>query len=144
MLILNPQAVKFGPTTWEDVAAITIDRAAERTILEWTDSGPHPALADVPEQLVTIKVTRRLLRDDLSSPAPGQSAELVFCTSPTAAQGGRKRARATVVVTSVVHQLTGQRSGADPGALRTITMLCISSDGAADPITIEDASDGSL
>lgn len=137
MLLLNPETVKFGSATWQDVFAVLVDRAAERSTLEWSDTGPYAVFADVPEQRITVRVSRRILRDVAFTPRPGESAELVVYASPTAGDASRRRVRTTCVVTHVAHELSSQR-----GAVQTVTLVAISADGASDPIAIEDASDG--
>lgn len=137
MLLLNPQAVKFGVALWPDVVAVLVDRTPELQVVEWSDTGPHAVFADVPEQRVTLRVSRRLLRDTPVSPRPGDSAELVAYSSPTAGDALRQRLRAACVVTHVTHEFSTQR-----GAIQTVTLVALSADGATDPIAIEDASDG--
>ena len=137
MLILNPREVKFASTAWPDIAAIAIDRAAHRTIEDWSDLGPYATLADVPEQKVRITITQELARDDIHVPRPGESGTLSFCTSPTASDAGRRRFTCTAVILDVRHELSLRK-----GAVRTITLAAISPDGSTDPITATDASNG--
>ena len=137
MLLLNPQSVTFGAATWDGVTSVSIDRATTREAIEWSDCGPHIVFADCPEQRITIKVIREVTRDDLGSPHPGDAAEAVFHTSPTSATAGRTRIRADCVITAVTHEISQKK-----GALQTITLTALSPNGATDPITIEDASDG--
>ncbi|MBK7405882.1 MAG: hypothetical protein IPJ41_14995 [Phycisphaerales bacterium] len=134
MLLLNPRQVTFANTMWEDVAAVVIDRAAERSILDWTDLGPYPVLADVPEQRVAIRVVQQIVRDDLAAPRPGDAGELTFSTAPAGADTPRRRLRAQCVVLEVSHELSLKH-----GALRTVRFAALSPDGAADPITTEPA-----
>ena len=95
MLLLNPQSVKFGAAVWLDVTAVIVDRDTERAAVEWSDLGPHVVYADAPEQRITVRVTRRLVRDTIASPRPGDSAELVAYAAPTAGDAQRRRIRAT-------------------------------------------------
>ncbi len=134
MLLLNPRHVTFAGALWNDVAAVTIDRSARRTALEWSDLGPHAVLADVPEQQVTIRVVQHLARGDIGAPRPSDEGELTFHTSPAGADSPRKRIAAHCVVLDVTHELSLKH-----GALRTITLVALSTDGAADPITTEPA-----
>jgi hypothetical protein len=134
MLLLNPRSVSFGGAVWEDVSAVVIDRAAARAIKEWSDTGPHLVLADVPEQLVTVRVVQQVARDDVGVPVPGEAGELVFHTAPSGSDSPRKRVRAQCVVMDVTHELSLKN-----GAVRTVKLLAVSSDGATDPITIEEA-----
>jgi hypothetical protein len=139
MLILNPRLVAFGSQSWPDIAAIAIDRAAHRTVEDWSDLGPYAVLADVPEQKVRISITQEVARDDVHVPRPGESGTLSFCTSPTASDAGRRRFTCTAVILDVRHDLSLRK-----GALRTITLGAISPDGSTDPITATDATDGTL
>lgn len=134
MLILNPSRASFAGAPWDDVTAVVIDRVAGKTVLEWSDAGPYAVLADVPEQKVTFKVERQLLRDGLDGPRPGDSGELSFYAAPSASEAGRVRVRATCVVLGVTHELLGKR-----GAVRTVELAAVSSDGAADPVLVSPA-----
>jgi hypothetical protein len=84
-----------------------------------------------------VRIVQQLSTGDLGGVAPADALALVFHTSPTGAQAGRRRVSATVVVTGVSHELSRKR-----GAVRTIEAVAISADGAADPITIESAEGG--
>jgi len=133
MLILNPAEVTFGAATWSDVTAVSIERRPHREVVEWSDVGPHAVMADVPEQRVDIAVVQTLSRDDLGTPRPSEQAVLAVQVSPTASDVGRKKISATCVIVRVEHDVSGKR-----GATRTIRLVAISSDGAADPITVTD------
>lgn len=134
MLVLNPREVTFDGESWEDVSAVTVDREAARTIESWSDLGPHLAFADVPERRVVIRVVQVLDSDSLLSVAPGDAGELSFYASHGATDSGRKRVEADVVVTKVQHEVSQKR-----GAVRTVTCVAVSSDGAVDPIRVTDA-----
>ena len=134
MLLLNPREVSFGGVVWEDVSAVVVDRAASRAVKEWSDLGPQVVLADVPEQVVTVRVVQQVARDDVGTPKPGEAGELVFQTSPAGADTPRKRVRAACVVMDVTHELSVKN-----GAVRTVKLIAVSIDGAADPVVIEDA-----
>lgn len=139
MLLLNPRVVKFAGAVWEGVVSVAVDRAAHRTVEEWSDAGPYATLADVPEQRVRITVVQELTRGDVGAPRPGESGTLAFHTSPGAADTGRKRIAATAVVLSVAHELSLRK-----GALRTVVFAAVSSDGAADPISVTAAEEGQV
>ena len=134
MLLLNPRAVSFAGVAWEDVSAVVIDRSAGRAVREWSDLGPHVVLADVPEQVVTVRVVQQVARDDVGSPVPGVSGDLVFHTAPAGGDTPRKKVSAQCVVTDVTHELSLKN-----GAVRTVKLIAVSGDGSADPVTIEDA-----
>lgn len=131
MLLLNPRLVTFASSRWDDIALIAIDRKAHKEIVEWSDLGPHVVLADVPEQRIEIKVIQELARDDITVPHPGDFGELTFHTSPTSTDAGRKKITTQAVILRVEHELSLKR-----GALRTITLIAISQDGADDPLSI--------
>jgi hypothetical protein len=131
MLILNPQLVRFGSATWENIAAIGIDRLPQRLVEVFGDLGPFPTFADVPEQRVRIRIVQSPARQG-TAPAPGDQAQLSFHTSPTAGDSGpRRRISMTAVVLSVEHEISLKR-----GATRTIVLAAISSTGASDPIVM--------
>lgn len=134
MLLLNPRTVSFGGVEWEEVSAVVIDRSAGRAVKEWSDLGPHVVLADVPEQVVTVRVVQQVARGEVGSPTPSESGELVFHTAPAGGDAPRKKVSARCVVTDVTHELSLKN-----GAVRTVKLIALSSDGAADPVTLEDA-----
>ena len=134
MLILNPRAVRFGGAEWEDVSAVVVDRQAKRTVTEWSDLGPQVVLVDAPEQLVTVRVVQQVAGDDIGTPVPGESGELGFATAPAGGDTPRRRVVAQCVVTDVTHELSIKN-----GAVRTVKLVAVSSDGIADPVTVEDA-----
>ncbi|MEK6701972.1 MAG: hypothetical protein AABZ53_06900 [Planctomycetota bacterium] len=141
MLILNPWLVKFGTVTLENVVAVTIDRSAEREVLEWGDEGPFATFADVPEQRVAAIVKQALTREETQSPRPGDTATLVIFTAPTAGDTGRQKLSAQGIVVAATIELRSTASGAAPGmtAIRTLKFALVSSNGAADPVTVSDA-----
>ena len=132
MLILNPRQVQFGSSTWEDVTAVSIDRAAHRTVEDWSDLGPYAVLADVPEQKVRVTVVQEVSRDDVNVPRPGESGTLSFFTSPTASDAGRRKVSCQAVVLESRHDLSLKK-----GAVRTVVLAAVSN-GAADPVTIDE------
>lgn len=134
MLLLNPRSVRFDGTEWEDVSAVVVDRSAARSMKEWSDLGPHVVLADVPEQVVSLRVVQQVARDDVGTPVPSEAGELVFFTSPAGGDTPRKKVTVQCVVTDVTHELSLKN-----GAVRTVKLLAVSSDGVADPVSVEDA-----
>lgn len=140
MLLLNPSSVRFGDDLWDDATLIAIDRAPARLAENWSDLGPYQVFADAPEQRITIRIVRRLTRDQPPPPPLGTMAQLRFATSPSASDAGRRLIEATAVLIEVDHQLPGD---GDPpsrtrarSASQTLTLVAISGDGADDPIVI--------
>ena len=127
MLILSPQLVRFDTLEWTDVSLIAIDRTAAREAVEWSDLGPHPTFADVPEQRTTIRIIRQLDRGDLNAPAPGRAGELVFDVSPAATEAGKRTHTAQCVVLGVRHELSAGPKG--HAAMQTIELVALSGDG---------------
>ena len=136
MLILNPRQLTFANETWPNISLVTIDRKCARPAINWSDNGPHPTFVDAPEQQVEVQVVMEVEREDLDTPRPGDLGTLTFETSPTASDAARRRITMTAVITNVTHELSLRR-----GALRTIDLIAVSSDGATDPIAITDGSD---
>ena len=141
-LILNPDILRFEELVFDHVLSIEVDRAASRTAEDWSDLGPHAALIDTPELRTTIRLTRRLGSDSLgSAPAPGRLGTLTFYTSPHHSDANRKRIRIRCVITAVEHKLLTAGAKEVVTALtaeQTITALAVSTDGATDPITLDD------
>lgn len=131
MLILNPREVRFGIQRWKDARIITIDRLAVREVVEWGDLGPHPTFADVPRSRVRVRVVMDAGPDMEDAPHPGETDTLAFTASPSGGESGRRVVETTCVVISVAHDINTAK-----GATRTIEFVAISTDGAADPITI--------
>lgn len=142
MLILNPRQVTLGGTTLRDVLAISIEREARRLITDFTDLGPHVAFADVPEQIVRATITQELMDVSPDGPKPGESLALSFISSPTGSDSGRTRWNATGVVTKCAHEIVS--GGRSIGARRTIELVLISTNGAADPVAITSNIGGEL
>ncbi len=137
MLVLNPWLVTFNQQTWQNVTAVLLNRTAAKENVEWSDMGPHVAMADVPEQRITIKVIQTLDADDLDAAKPADAGTLTLHTSPAASDARRKRISAQVVITRVEHEISLKR-----GAVRTVTMVAISTDGLTDPILVENDPEG--
>lgn len=134
MLHLNPQRVLLGATELTNVQSIALDREARRTIEEWTDLGPYAALADVPEQRLTFRITRTLTESEPSPAKPGDQLTLSFRTSPTASAIGIRAISATVVITEITHTLA-----AGGRTTQRLSAVAISTTGAGDPITDTEA-----
>jgi len=140
MLIITPAVVRFDTLTLEDVTLIAIERAAERALVEWGDFGPHPTFADVPEQRITVKVSRRIARGDLAAPTPGQMGELSFVVSPAGTAAAAKKHAAQCVVLGVKYDVVHAAGGAarGPSAVQTIELVAVSSNGSSEPFVVTD------
>ncbi len=129
MLTFHPQSVSFLNTPLTDVDAIAVDRRSSKQTEERTDLGPHLVFADVPEQRVTIAVTRTLTRDEPTTFTPGAQGQLRFTAAPSSSDAKRRTYTATVVVLSIDYDLSRKAA-----ARQRIALLALSTDGAADPI----------
>jgi hypothetical protein len=134
MLVLHPRRVKFGAAGWESVQYVAIERAAQRSIVEFGDEGRGAVFADVPEERVSVRVAQSLEEDDLSPPKCGDRATIVFYTSASGSEARRLKVSADVVVRGVSYEISAGR-----GVTRFVSMVALSSDGAADPITRTEA-----
>lgn len=135
MLWIDPEEVSLLGHALEGVEAVAVDRRAARLALEWSDAGPHAVFADAPEQRVDVRVTRRLASSSgafESALAPGAMGQLSFVAERAGSDASRARVEMTVVVTGVEHAL---RAGSC--ARQVISCAAISSDGAADPVSVE-------
>lgn len=130
MLVLNPSEVVFAGEAWSDVWSVLIDRVGEEIIAERGDAGAEVVFADVTGVRVNVKVVRDMLRGDVGSPRPGQSAVLSLATSIGASDAERRTVSMQAVVTGVKHEVTLR------GATRTVEFVAISPDGHSDPVTV--------
>ena len=137
MLIVNPDVVRFEAVVWEDVGAVVVDRAASRVVEEWTDFGPHAGLVDAAEIRTTVRVVRRLLSGDAGAPVLGTLGELAFYTATGGSDAARRRVRVRCVLTSVKTELPGVDQ-ARGQAMQTLSFIAASTDGATDPLVVED------
>lgn len=130
MLFLNPNKVTLGTLELTNVAYLAFDRGARRSALEWTDLGPHVGFADVPEQRVDVTIVRRVMTSEPTAPKPGESLVLSLRAAPGASAANILQVTATVVITAVEHSYS-----AGGKATQTVRAVCVSTTGAADPVT---------
>ncbi len=130
MLILNPRELRFGLQRWKDARLIAIDRLAAREVVEWGDVGPHPTFADVPRSRIRVRVVLDAGPEMDEAPLPGEFSTLSFTVS-TGGESNRRVVHIPVVVLAIAHEINTLKS-----ATRTIEFVAVSSNGAADPITI--------
>lgn len=132
MLFLNPQHVSLGALTLEHVASIVVSRAADRLTVEYSDLGPFPVFADVPQERTTLTITRDLLDAGLPETdalALGHQATLSFTTAPNASDARTRTFSLTIVITAIRNDLPRDRR-----LFQVISCLAISTDGASDPL----------
>jgi len=131
MIWLNPRRVTIAGEELSHVSVVTVDRKADRVVVEYSDVGPHVAFADVPEQRVTITLVRTLVNEGASGALrPGDKGALTFRTSPSASDAQTREISAEVVITAVEHEVSAKK-----GAMQTLACVAISPDGASDPIS---------
>lgn len=137
MYLLNPESVVFGGVVLEDVQSVVVNRAAEKSVVEWSDDGPYVVFADVPQQRVGVRIVRRLSREQVTELRPGDEGELRVTVTPSGARSdaGRRVIVATCVVMSVVHELGGATAaGGARNAVQTIVLEAVSGGGGVDPV----------
>lgn len=132
MLMLTSGRVRFDGVPWTHTRSVRIDRAAERTIVEHADTGPHITFADVPAVRVSITIVQEIESDDLAPPAPADEGILLIEAPPSGSDLGGRRVRCRALVTSVRYDLASAKP-----ATRTIELIALSTSPATDPITIE-------
>ncbi|MBU6411988.1 MAG: hypothetical protein KGS45_00820 [Planctomycetes bacterium] len=130
MFLSSPTRVTFGSLLLSSVSSISIDRTASREAIDFSDAGPHPTFADIPEQKVLITILQYLTSSDFAAPLPSSSATLTIHAKPNDSDSGSLTLQASTVVRSCTHSLNPK------GATRTISLIAISTNGATDPITI--------
>lgn len=133
MLILHPTDVTLLGAPLPGVESIAVSREAARFVTERTDAGPHSVFADAPEQAVEITVLRAIEGPQPAGPIPGQQGTLVFTGALSGADGPARRVSATVVVRSARIELSRRK-----GAAQRLELVALSTDGAADPIAIQE------
>ncbi len=135
MLVLNPRQMTFGGATWGNVASVSIGRSSNKLLAEWSDEGPHVVLADVPEQLVTVRVVQEMLGDDMDTPRPGESGALVFTTGPNSSDAATRE----VTIGEAVIRTVSYETSTSRGSRRFIELVAVSEDGTTDPVGVDDA-----
>lgn len=138
MIWLNPDKVTLGSFELRNVSLVAVDRAARRTAEEWTDVGPHLGFADVPEQRVSVSISRQILETETTGPRPGEAHALTFRTSAGSSAAAVRSVSMTVVVRSVEYVI-----GKSGRATQMIRGVAVSSDGVVDPV-VETAVEGEV
>lgn len=133
MIWLSPQEVYLGNIVLDHVESISINRSPHKSVLEWTDLGPHLGFADVPEQRVDVRIEREIVDSESIDLKPGDEVTLTARRATSASAARVVQITATVVILSVDYTLSKTR-----GARQRIHAIAISSGGLSDPITEQD------
>lgn len=136
MVFLNPERVTLGSHTLTNVALVTIDREARRVTVEYSDLGRFAAFADVPEERITVRIVRRVTREETDAIKPGDKLALGIRTGPGLSAAGARAISATVVITGIESSMDARSRGHGAGATQRVTALAVSADGATDPIVV--------
>lgn len=131
MLWLNPKHALLDGTPLTHVESIALDLSPNRLATEHDDFGPHIVFADVPEVRAVLRVRRHLNGSDALALRPGDQSLLSFRIAPNASDAPGTTISATVVITSIRHDLSLKS-----GAIELIDVLAIATTGNIDPITI--------
>lgn len=134
MLLLHPTHITLNTTPLPAVTAIAISRKAKSLLTDFTDTGPHPTFADVPERLTTITITRHLPEPDDAGAALslGDQLDLAFTARRTPDAPHALRFSARIVLTAVESALSESKA-----LTQTITAVAVSTTGSTDPLTIQ-------
>lgn len=137
MLLLNPTHITLNTTPLPAVTAVAISRKAKSLITDFTDTGPHPSFADVPERLTMLTITRHLPQPDDAgaSLSLGDQLDLTFTAKRTPDAPHALRFSARIVLTAIESALSETKA-----LTQTITAVAVSTDGETDPLTIEPVS----
>ena len=132
MLVLSPQRVMLDSTQLDDVQVLSIERAAERTLVHWSDQGPHATFADVPEVRTIIRIEQSLhAARSQTLLLPGREALLKAGIAAAPGSTPHTELSATIVILSVKHDVTSRKA-----PVRTIECIAIASDGSRDPVSL--------
>ena len=137
MLYLHTTSVTLGSIPLPGVESVAVARKAKAVITDFTDDGPHPTFADVPERLTTLTIKRLVPEPDdaFTQVALGNELDLAFHAARTPDAPYALRVSARIVITGVESSVTGER-----GCAQTITAVAVSTDGDDDPLTVEPVS----
>ncbi|MCX5688991.1 MAG: hypothetical protein NTV94_04255 [Planctomycetota bacterium] len=132
MLVLSPQRVMIDSTQIDDVHVLSVERAAERTLVHWSDEGPFATFADVPELRTIIRIEHSLHAARTESTLlPGRQALLKAGIASAPGSTAHTELSATIVVLSVTHDVASRKA-----PVRRIECLAIASNGSRDPIVL--------
>ena len=133
MLVLSPQRVMIDSTQLDDVQVLSVERAAERTLVHWSDEGPFATFADVPEVRTIIRIEQSLHAARAETVLlPGRSALLRAGIASAPGSTAHTELSARVVIMSVMHDVAGRKA-----PVRRIECLAIASDGSRDPVALQ-------
>ncbi len=137
MLYLHPTHVTLNTTPLPGVESIAVARKAKAVITDFTDDGPHPTFADAPERLTTLTIKRHIPEPDdaFAAIALGDQLDLAFRAARTPDAPHALRISARIVITGAESSVAGQRACA-----QAITAVAVSTDGGAEPLTVEPVS----
>ena len=130
MLAITPERVLFAGTELRGVKVVAISRGASRSVLEYSESGPHCVFVDSPEQRTRVLVVSVLGSEDFAPPLMSASGVLEVRLARAPGLDVRRELRMAAVVTQVSYR--AMQSGAE----RTVEFEALSADGRADPVTI--------
>lgn len=132
MLALRPGSVRLMGAPLDGVVSVSVDRTAERLVVERGEAGPHATFVDAPEVRVRITVRRELGADAPEPCRPGDEGSLRFRFGGNGSDARESEASALVVAASVSYGAPSAGRGVE----QRIELIGVSPDGAADPLTI--------
>jgi hypothetical protein len=136
-MIFNPGAVEFAGSVLGAVESAAINRRAEKVVVGFGDGGPHPAFADVPERRSGVVLRQRLTTSTAEAPGLGTMGDLKMSATASGADASAWSVVCRCVLVRVDHEVgSGRGGGGTGGAVRVMEFVCVSVDGAADPVTV--------
>jgi len=129
MIWLDPKTVVLGSAPLTEVRQVSVEERAEKLLVEFTDNGPHPAFADVPERRSVVKIRRRVLGNENLGLGVGDERLFEMRTAPSGTDAAGVTVTATVVLTGIWYRVDRH-----DGAEQTIEAVAVSANGLSDPV----------
>jgi len=127
MLLLWPQNVTFAALPLRPVIALAINRTPARELVGYTDQGPAPTFADVPEVRTELKLTIDARTGDTLALTPGDSGLLTCTLRPGTSDAAPTSISTQATLLSITYDL---QNPAKLRAICNITFLATNPDAA--------------
>ena len=139
MMIFNPVAVEFAGAVLAGVESAAINRRAEKMVVAFGDHGPNAVFVDVPERRSGVVLRQRLTTTTAEAPGLGTLGDLRLSATAGGADASAWTVVCRCVLVRVDHEVGAGGAARGGGAVRVMEFVCVSADGAADPVTVTPA-----
>lgn len=130
MLAIAPERVVFAGSELKGVRVVAISRGASRSVIEYSEAGPHCVFVDAPEQRTRVAVVSAVGSEDLFPPSTASGGVLEVRLARAPGVNTRRELRMAAVVMQVSYRAT------QGGAERTVEFEAYSADGRVDPVSV--------